>query len=70
MGLIGVSVPALFHRYHEIITGKRLKRCANALASVHVILLNIGVVAAMGLLMYTGCVGYAAVLQESAGGIV
>ena len=49
VGLIGVADLSLFHHYHEIITGKRIKRCANASASVHVILMNIGVVAANGL---------------------
>lgn len=68
VGVIGVAVTALFYHYLENTLGKTIRRTAKALAWTHLVLMNIGTVAAMGMLMYAGYVGGASMLPESVGG--
>lgn len=68
VGVIGVAVSALFYHYLEGMMSRRLARSAGVLAWIHLILMNFGTAAAMGMLMYAGYVGGAAMLPESVGG--
>jgi hypothetical protein len=68
VGVMGVAVSALFYHYLENVLGKRIGRGANALAWVHLILMNVGTVAAMSLLMYAGYAGGASMLPTDVGG--
>lgn len=68
VGVIGVAVSALFYHYLENVLGKRISAGANALAWTHLVLMNVGTVAAMALLMYAGYLGGASMLPESVGG--
>lgn len=68
IGVIGVAVSALFYHYLENIMGKRMQRGTKVLAWVHLVLMNVGTVATMGMLMYAGYLGGAAMLPESVGG--
>ncbi|AIF82979.1 hypothetical protein NTE_00903 [Candidatus Nitrososphaera evergladensis SR1] len=68
IGVIGVAVSALFYHYLENVVGKRMQKGADVLAWVHLILMNIGTVATMGMLMYAGYIGGASMLPQSVGG--
>lgn len=68
VGVIGVAVSALFYHYLENVLGKRISAGAKALAWTHLVLMNVGTVAAMALLMYAGYLGGASMLPESVGG--
>jgi hypothetical protein len=68
VGVMGVAVSALFYHYLENVLGKRIGRSANVLAWVHLILMNVGTVAAMGLPMYAGYAGGASMLPTDVGG--
>lgn len=71
VGVIGVAVSAIFYHiaYH---LGKqryyRTNRIVQGLAWSHLLLMNIGIVAAAGMLMYAGYAAGAAMLPESVGG--
>jgi hypothetical protein len=68
VGVMGVAVSALFYHYLENVLGKRIRRSAKALAWGHLVLMNIGTSAAMGLLMYAGYRGGASMLPVNVGG--
>lgn len=68
VGVIGVAVSALFYHYLEGALGKYFRGIMKALAWIHLVLMNVGTSAAMGLLMYAGYLGGASMLPESVGG--
>ena len=70
VGVIGMAVSALFYYYLEKVMGKYYSRytIAKMMAWIHLSLLNIGTTAAMGLLMYAGYIGGAAMLPKIVGG--
>ncbi len=68
VGVIGVAVSALFYHYLENVLGRRVRRSAKVLAWIHLVLMNVGTAAAMGLLMYAGYLGGASMLPENVGG--
>ncbi len=67
VGVIGVAVSALFYLYLERVLKKQYRdyRGAKVAAWIHLILMNIGTVAAMGMLMFAGYAGGAAMLPAS-----
>lgn len=67
-GVMGVAVSALFYHYLENVLRHRIRGKAKALAWVHLVLMNVGTVAATGLLMYAGYIGGASMLPENVGG--
>ncbi|WP_148681266.1 hypothetical protein [Candidatus Nitrososphaera gargensis] len=68
VGVMGVAVSALFYHYLENVLGRRIRRSAKALAWTHLVLMNVGTAAAMGLLMYAGYLGGSSMLPENVGG--
>jgi hypothetical protein len=67
VGVIGVAVSAIFyHLGNQQYYGT--KRIAQGLAWCHLLLMNIGIVAVAGMLMYAGYVAGADMLPESVGG--
>jgi hypothetical protein len=68
VGVMGVAVSSLFYHYLENVLGKHIRRSAKALAWTHLVLMNVGTVAAMGLLMYAGYLGGASMLPADVGG--
>ncbi len=64
VGVIGVAVSSAFYHY----LAGNFKRSANALAWVHLILMNVGTSAAAGMMMYAGYQGGAAMLPTAIGG--
>jgi heme/copper-type cytochrome/quinol oxidase subunit 1 len=69
VGVMGVAVSALFYYYLEKILGKPYnKSITNLLAWIHLLLMNIGTTVTMGMLMYAGYIGGAAMLPENVGG--
>jgi hypothetical protein len=68
VGVIGVAVSAIFYHYLENTRGKDICAGAKALAWIHLVLMNVGTVAAMAMLMYAGYVGGASMLPENIGG--
>jgi hypothetical protein len=68
VGVMGVAVSALFYHYLENVLGRGVTRIANALAWTHLVLMNVGTVAAMGLLMHAGYHGGASMLPTEVGG--
>lgn len=69
VGVIGVAVSAIFYYYLEKVLGKSYNTIIKKmLAWGHLILMNVGTVATMGMLMYAGYIGGAAMLPEDVGG--
>lgn len=69
VGVIGVAVSALFYYHLEKIIEKPYNtRLTKSLAWLHLLLMNFGTTSAMGLLMYAGYIGGAAMLPENVGG--
>jgi hypothetical protein len=69
VGVIGVAVSALFYYYLEKILAKPYnKHFTKLLAWTHLLLMNFGTTSAMGMLMYAGYIGGAAMLPQSVGG--
>jgi heme/copper-type cytochrome/quinol oxidase subunit 1 len=69
VGVIGVAVSALFYYYLEKILSKPYnKRLTKLLAWTHLLLMNLGTTSAMGMLMYAGYIGGAAMLPQNVGG--
>ena len=68
VGVMGVAVSSLFYHYLENVLGKDIRRSAKALAWAHLVLMNAGTAAAMGLLMYAGYLGGASMLPVDVGG--
>jgi hypothetical protein len=69
VGVIGVAVSALFYYYLEKILAKPYnKLLTKLLAWTHLLLMNSGTTSAMGMLMYAGYIGGAAMLPQSVGG--
>lgn len=69
VGVLAVATTALFYHYFEVILNRPYAGIANYLAWVHLIMMNVGVVAAVAILMYGGYNGGAATLPTSAGGL-
>jgi hypothetical protein len=68
VGVMGVAVSSLFYHYLENVLGKHIRRGAKTLAWAHLVLMNVGTAAAMGLLMYAGYLGGASMLPVDVGG--
>jgi hypothetical protein len=68
VGVLGVAVSALFYQFLGVIRARPLANTINALAWLHLVLMNAGTAAATGLLMYAGYVGGASMLPETVGG--
>ena len=70
VGVIGVAVSALFYLYLERVLKKQyqIHRGAEVVAWIHLILMNFGTTVAMGMLMFAGYAGGAAMLPLSVGG--
>lgn len=68
VGVMGVAVSSLFYHYLENVLGKHIRGSAKALAWAHLVLMNAGTAAAMGLLMYAGYIGGASMLPADVGG--
>ncbi len=69
VGVMGVAVSALFYYYLERILAKPYnKQLTKLLAWIHLLLMNIGTTSTMGMLMYAGYIGGAAMLPENVGG--
>jgi hypothetical protein len=68
VGVVGIAVSALFYHYLENVLGKRIRGAGRGLAWTHLALMNVGTVAATGLLMYAGYLGGASMLPENVGG--
>jgi len=63
-GVLGVAVSSVFYHY---LRGS-INRVAGALAWIHLILMNVGTIAAAGMMMYAGYQGGAAMLPTAIGG--
>lgn len=72
VGVLGVAVSATFYHYIEGVLGKQqyysTSRITQGLVWSHLLLMNIGIVAVAGMLMYTGYAAGAAMLPEAVGG--
>ena len=69
VGVLGVALTALFDFYLESILGKVYKGIAKGLAWAHLILMNVGIIAAAGLMMVAGYRGGRGQLPEGVGGL-
>jgi hypothetical protein len=70
VGVVGTAVSALFYYYIERVMGRDYSRhaIAKAMAWIHLLLMNVGTIAAMGMLMYAGYIGGAVMLPKIVGG--
>lgn len=69
VGVLAVATTALFYHHFEVILNRPYRGIANYLAWIHLVLMNVGVAAAAGVLMYGGYLGGAAMLPTSVGGL-
>jgi hypothetical protein len=63
VGVIAVAVTALFYQHFEVTLGKPYSRLTNALAGIHLVLMNVGALAACALMMYGGYFAGAAIIN-------
>ena len=68
VGVIGVAVTALFYYYIEDVLGRPYEGFPKALAWIHLIFMNIGVIGATWIMIWGGYVGGAAMLPPEVGG--
>jgi|SRR5579875_2465103 len=68
VGVIAVGLTSLFYYHFEVNLGRPYRGASNALAWIHLILMNVGAAAASLLLMYAGYFGGAGMLPVSQGG--
>ncbi|MDG6994703.1 MAG: hypothetical protein JRN52_02170 [Nitrososphaerota archaeon] len=69
VGVVAVGLTALFYHHFEVVLGKRYRGViANALAWIHLVLMNVGAAAATWLLMYAGYLGESALMPAAEGG--
>ena len=69
VGVIEVAVSALFYYYLEKILAKPYNTgLTKLLAWINLLLMNLGTTSTMGMLMYAGYIGGAAMLPENVGG--
>jgi uncharacterized integral membrane protein len=69
VGVIGSGLTAQFYHHFEIRAGKPYKgRVTNALAWMHLVLMNVGVAATSILMIYAGYLGDMAVTEKEVGG--
>ncbi|NHV97176.1 MAG: hypothetical protein HA494_05240 [Thaumarchaeota archaeon] len=69
VGVIGVAVTSLFYHHIEVTLKKPFKGLGNVLASIHFILMNVGVAGATWLLMIAGYTGGKALQPTQLGGL-
>lgn len=69
VGVLAVATTALFYHHFEVILNRPYRGIANYLAWIHLVLMNVGVVAAAAILMYGGYMGGAALLPTAVGGL-
>ena len=68
VGVIGVAVSSIF--YHYLGSGNNIDCTARSiLAWIHLLLMNIGIAAACGLMMYAGYIAGASMLPSNQGGL-
>lgn len=68
VGVLGIATTALFYQYIESTLGIPYRGVRNALAAIHLVLMEVGALFATGLLMYAGYIGGAALLPQAVGG--
>jgi len=69
VGVIASGLTALFYYHFEVEMQKAYRGIANALAWVHLVLMNVGAAAATWALMYAGYIGETALMPTSQGGL-
>ncbi len=69
IGVLAVGLTALFYHHLEVAMNKPVRGFANYLAGLHLILMNVGVAAVCGILIYGGYFGGAEMLPTSGGGL-
>jgi len=69
LGPMVMAITALFYRYVEVNLAKRFGRVTGALAWLHLVLWNVGVVGSTWLMMNAGYRGGAAAMAVSSGGL-
>ncbi len=68
VGVVGVAVTALFYHHIEVTLGKPYRGVASALAWIHLIFMNVGVLGATWLMIYGGYVAGGNMLPVEVGG--
>ncbi len=69
LGPIAAAVTALFYQHIEVTLGKTYGGLTSAMAWIHLVLMNVGVVGATWLMMNAGYRGGAAALSTAVGGL-
>lgn len=69
VGVIAVGLTALFYHHFEVDMNKPYRGVSNALAWVHLVLMNVGAAVASYILMYGGYFGERALMSTSQGGL-
>jgi hypothetical protein len=68
VGVLGAAVSSLFYQHVEVAMGKMYKGGANALAWVHLVLMNVGIAGATWTMIYAGYSGAVELWPTSQGG--
>ena len=69
VGVVGMAVTALFYQYLEVNLKSPYTGSARSLAWIHLVLSNVGVIGASGLVIYAGYVTGVATLPAALGGL-
>jgi hypothetical protein len=69
VGVLGAGLSALFYHHVEVVMGKRYRGTANALAWIHLVLMNVGIAGATWPMIYAGFWGDIALGAPGQGGL-
>jgi hypothetical protein len=68
VGVLGAGVSSLLYHHVEVVMGKMYVGGANALAGIHIILMNVGIAGATWTIICAGCLGVVELWPTNQGG--
>jgi len=69
VGVLGAGLSALFYHHVEVVMGKTYGGAANAIAWIHLVLMNVGIAGATWTMIYAGYLGGVELWPTSQGGL-
>lgn len=69
VGVLGAGLNALLYHHVEVVMGKMYRGTANALAWIHLVLMNVGIAGASWIMIYSGYVGGVELWPTNHGGL-
>jgi hypothetical protein len=69
VGVLGAGASSLLYHHVEVVMGKMYVGGANALAWIHLVLMNVGIAGATWTMIYAGCLGGVELWPTNQGGL-